>query len=58
VGPQVALSLFTEFATGTLQPGPHQEKAVTNLLDHVIAWSGALKTLRPERQPVLSVASR
>lgn len=58
VGPQVALSLFTEFATGTLQPGPHQEKAVTNLLDHVIAWSGALKTLRPERQPVLSAASR
>ena len=44
---QVALSLFTDFENfSTFKPGPHHAKSVTSMLDQVIAWGGAMKTLR------------
>ena len=44
---QVALSLFTDFENYTnFKPAAHHEKSVNGMLDQVIAWSGALKTLR------------
>jgi len=44
---QVGLSLFTDFENfTTFKPGPHLEATVTGMLDQVIAWGGALKTLR------------
>jgi len=44
---QDALSLFTDFENyTTFKPAAHQEKSVNQLLDQLIAWSGALKTLR------------
>jgi len=44
---QVALSLRTDFENFmTFKPDPHHEKTVNVLLDQVIAWGGALKTLR------------
>lgn len=42
-----ALSLFTDFENGTVfKPSPHQEKSVNEMLDQVIPWSQALKTIR------------
>lgn len=44
---QVALSLFHDFENFTVfKPAPTQEKAVNAMLDQVIAWGGAMKTLR------------
>ncbi|QHW29798.1 NAD(P)H-dependent oxidoreductase [Paenibacillus rhizovicinus] len=44
---QVGLSLMTDFENySVFKPGAHQEQAVNTMLDQVIAWSGALKTLR------------
>ena len=44
---QVMLSLFTDFEKmTTFKPAAHQEKAVSGMLDQLVAWSGALKTLR------------
>ena len=49
---QVVLSAFTDFEItdpaepGVITPGPHQEPTLHELLDEVIAWSGALKPLR------------
>jgi NAD(P)H-dependent FMN reductase len=44
---QVTLSLFTDFENFTvLKPNPRQETAANTMFDQVIAWSGALKTLR------------
>ncbi len=44
---QVALSLFTDFENYTVfKPGPQHEAAVNAMLDQVIAWGGALKSLR------------
>ncbi len=44
---QVGLSLFTDFENfSVFKPAPQQEKAVGDMLDQVIAWGGALKTLR------------
>lgn len=46
---QVMLSLFTDFENFTVfKPAPHQKDAVTAMLDQVIAWGRALKTLRTE----------
>ena len=42
-----ALSLFTDFENGTVfKPADLHLENVTGMLDQVIAWSGALKTLR------------
>lgn len=55
---QVGLSLFTDFQDFTVfQPGPRQWKAVDAMLDQLVAWSGALKTLR-EKQEEVEEASR
>ena len=44
---QVALSLFTDFENYTkFKPAAHHEKLVNQMLDQLIAWSGALKPLR------------
>src|SRR3989304_9948021 len=44
---QVALSLFTDFENfTTFKPPPLHEKSVNAMLDQMIAWGGALKTLR------------
>jgi NAD(P)H-dependent FMN reductase len=46
---QVMLSLFTDFENFTVfKPAPYQEEAVNAMLDQVIAWGRALKTLRME----------
>lgn len=44
---QVTLSLFTDFENmTTFKPAAHHDNAVKSLLDQVIAWGGALETLR------------
>ena len=44
---QVALSLFTDFENFTVfKPGPTQEKAVNAMLDDLIAWGQALRSMR------------
>ncbi len=44
---QVMLSLFTDFENfATFKPAPMHEKNVNAMLDQLIAWGGALKTLR------------
>jgi len=46
---QVALSLFTDFENfSTFKPAPMHEKSVNVMLDQVVAWGTALKTLRKE----------
>ena len=46
---QVALSLVTEFENySVFKPGDYNLPALETLLDQVIAWSGALATLRRE----------
>ncbi len=46
---QVMLSLFTDFENfSVFKPASHHEKSLTNMLDQVIAWSGALKALRDD----------
>jgi NAD(P)H-dependent FMN reductase len=48
---QVALSLFTDFENFTkFKPAAHHEKSVSQMLDQLIAWSGALKPLRGSDQ--------
>ena len=49
VRPQLGLSLFTNFEHATVfKPTEVQEQNLNNVLDHVIAWSGALKVLRKQ----------
>lgn len=44
---QVSLSFTTDFENyGVLKPLPHQETSVNAMLDQLIAWGSALKTLR------------
>ena len=44
---QVQLSLFTDFKNFTkFKPAPYNEKSVSDMLDQVISWGSALKTLR------------
>jgi NAD(P)H-dependent FMN reductase len=44
---QVTLSLFTDFENFTkFKPASFQENSANAMLDEVIAWGGALKTLR------------
>jgi len=50
VRPHVGLSLVTDFEGGTaFKPTETQEKNLNNVLDHVIAWSSALKVLRKQQ---------
>ena len=44
---QVALSLFADFENyTTFKPAAHHEKSLANMLDQLVAWSGALQSLR------------
>jgi len=44
---QVALSLFTDFENYTkFKPAAHHEKSLSQMLDQLIAWSGAFQVLR------------
>jgi NAD(P)H-dependent FMN reductase len=44
---QVGLSLFTDFENfSVFKPAPHHEGSVNSMLDEVIGWGSALKTLR------------
>jgi NAD(P)H-dependent FMN reductase len=44
---QVMLSLFTDFENfSKFQPAANQEKSVTAMLDQVIAWGNAMRTVR------------
>lgn len=44
---QVILSLSTDFERyTTFKPDPKHEKSVGTMLDQVVAWGGAMKTLR------------
>jgi NAD(P)H-dependent FMN reductase len=44
---QVALSLYTDFEkSGTFKPAAFHEKSLATMLDQLVAWSGALKSLR------------
>ena len=52
---QVSLSLDTDFTQGrTLSPAAHREKALTAMLDQLVTWAAAMKTLReqPSQQPL------
>jgi len=43
---QVALSLFTDFEKYTdFKPAAHHEKSLNQMLDQLMAWGGALKSL-------------
>jgi NAD(P)H-dependent FMN reductase len=47
VRPQVGLSLFTDFQDSTVfRPAELQEESLNTMLNHLIAWSGALRSLR------------
>ena len=47
---QVLLSLFSDFENfSVFKPDARHEKSVNEMFDQVIAWSGALKTLRENR---------
>jgi NAD(P)H-dependent FMN reductase len=51
---QVMLSLRTDFENyTTFNPAAHHEQSVDAMLDQVVAWSRALRTLRPDA-PVVS----
>jgi len=44
---QVALSLFTDFENySVFKPAPKNEASVNNMIDQVVSWGSAMKTLR------------
>jgi NAD(P)H-dependent FMN reductase len=44
---QVMLSLFTDFENfSTFKPAPRQEQSVNTMLDQLVAWATALRTVR------------
>ncbi len=44
---QVMLSLYTDFENfSVFKPAPHQQQALTTVLDQVVKWGSALKPLR------------
>jgi NAD(P)H-dependent FMN reductase len=46
---QVGISLFTDFENfSVFKPGAEKEQSVNSMLDQVIAWGGALKSLREQ----------
>jgi NAD(P)H-dependent FMN reductase len=47
---QVTLSLYTDFVDSDFKPAPHQEKALKMVFDQVVAWGGALKSVRAARR--------
>ena len=55
---QVALSLSADFTNRTdPTPGTQHERTLHTMLDQLIAWSDALKTLRPAEQASAAIAA-
>jgi len=53
---QVLLSLFSDFENfSVFKPAARREAAVTAMLDEVLAWGGALRTLRVSRGEALQL---
>ena len=51
VGTQVGMSLFTDFQDmSKFNPAPFHQDTVDKLLDEVVAWSTALKTIRVKEE--------
>ena len=49
---QVLLSMYTDFENfSVFKPGPTKEQSVNEMLDQLIAWGSALKTLRKTSTP-------
>lgn len=54
VGTHVGMSLFTDFENMSIfNPAPFHKDTLKKLLDEVVAWSTALKTIRTEKSEVL-----
>src|SRR5580698_6010872 len=50
VRPQVGLSLFADFERGTVfKPTATQEQSLSTMLDHLVAWSRAMRGLRERK---------
>jgi NAD(P)H-dependent FMN reductase len=48
---QVALSLFTDFENySVFKPAQNHETSLNTMIDQVIAWGGALKSLRNSKK--------
>jgi len=48
---QVLLSLFSDFENySVFKPGAHHDETLTTLIDQVVSWAGALKSIRQELQ--------
>ena len=44
---QVLFSMYTDFENfSVFKPDSHKEESVNEMLDELIAWGGAMKTLR------------
>jgi NAD(P)H-dependent FMN reductase len=53
---QVLLSLYTDFENfTTFKPNPAHETSLAAMLDQLVAWGGALKTLRGQKFTPVSV---
>ena len=47
---QVLLSMYADFENfSVFKPGPTKEQSVNDMLDQLIPWGEALKTLREKR---------
>jgi NAD(P)H-dependent FMN reductase len=58
VRPQVGLSLSTDFQASTVfRPAELQQRSLDAMLDHLIAWSGALRTLREPADALVEAAT-
>lgn len=54
---QVMLSLFTDFEKmSTFKPDPRHEAEVDAMLDQLVQWSRALRTLRPDADAIAAAA--
>jgi NAD(P)H-dependent FMN reductase len=54
---QVMLSLFTDFEQfTTFKPDPRHDAEVEAMLDQVVQWSRALRTLRPDADAIAAAA--
>ncbi|MCM3587840.1 NAD(P)H-dependent oxidoreductase [Mesobacillus maritimus] len=54
VGTHVGMSLFTDFENmSTFNPAPFHKDTLEKLLDEVVSWSTALKTIRTEKSEVI-----
>lgn len=58
VGPQVALSLWTDFVNFTqFQPDPRHEVTLKTMLDELLSWAQALRSVRAETSAQSAQAS-